>query len=196
MTGPYQGRKGAVYNDLQVISDGAASLRFTIKTGMGSEPGADGFSFTIVDVADPSELETLLGSAAAGGGLGYGFGGEYGSWIGDAITVEIDTWYNNGGGETEHVDPTQQNHIAVTQNADPANHLVWFEVPDVEDFQPHTIRVDIWGNTLRVWYDGEQVIDQGIVLNFKGGHMFFTGSTGYYYNYHIFDDLEILHQCQ
>jgi hypothetical protein len=196
MTGPYQGRKGAVYNDLQSISNGVASIRFSITTGGGSNPGADGFSFTIIDVANPADLESLLSVAEGGGGLGYGMGGVYGDWVGDAITVEIDTWYNQLNSSEYHTDPTTENHIAITRNADPSDHLVWFEVPNVEDYQSHTIRVDILGNGLRVWYDGNSAIDQPVSFNFKGGHMFFTGSTGYYYNYHIFDDLEILHSCQ
>ena len=196
MTGPYQGRKGAVYNSLQSISNGLASIRFSITTGGGSVPGADGFSFTIIDVANPADLENLLGVAEGGGGLGYGIGGAYGNWVGDAITVEIDTWYNQLNNSEYHTDPTSENHIAITRSGDPSDHLVWFEVPNVEDYQSHTIRVDILGNGIRVWYDGESAIDQPVSLNFKGGHMFFTGSTGYYYNYHVFDDLEILHSCQ
>ena len=125
---------------LQSISNGVASIRFSITTGGGSSPGADGFSFTIIDVANPADLESLLSVAEGGGGLGYGMGGVYGDWVGDAIPVEIDPWYNQLNSSEYHTDPTTENHIAITRNADPSDHLVWFEVPNVEDYQSHTIR--------------------------------------------------------
>jgi hypothetical protein len=33
-------------------------------------------------------------------------------------------------------------------------------------------------------------------LQFRGGYIFFSGSTGYYTNYHRFDDLNVVHTCQ
>ena len=197
MTGNGQGMKGAVYNNQDVISQGAASIRFTLQTGNGMNTGADGFAFTIINISNSNDLADWLTQASSGSGLAYGIGGAYGNWTGDAVTVEIDTWHNVYNGTNElHTDPTNVSHIAVTKNADPGDHLVWFEVPTVEDFQPHTIRVDTFGGILRVSYDGTEVINQQVPLNFKGGQMFFSGSTGWATNYHIFDDLEILHDCQ
>lgn len=196
MTGIAQGRKGAVYNIQDSISQGAASIRFTLRTGGGLNGGADGFAFTIIN-ANPNDLAGLLDLAWSGGGMAYGISGPYGSWSGNAITVEIDTWHNVYNGTNEvHTDPTNISHIAVTKNADPSNHIVWFEVPSVEDYQDHSIRVDIYAGKLRVFYDGTEVINQSVNINFKGGQMFFSGSTGWATNYHIFDDLDIVHDCQ
>ena len=60
----------------------------------------------------------------------------------------------------------------------------------------HLEQVDLLGDRLRISYDGEQVIEQNTSLIFKGGYMFFSGSTGAATNEHRFDDLRILHQCQ
>jgi hypothetical protein len=196
MTGIDKGQKGQVSNSLDSISDGVVSIRFTLKTGGGINGGADGFAFTIIDVSNPSDLDSLMNDANPGGGLGYGLGGSHGSWVGDAVTVEIDTYKNEISQGHPHDEPTPQNHIAITKNADAGAHLAWYDVPNVEDFQPHSIRVDIYSGTLRVWYDGAEVINEAVTIGFKGGHMFFSGSTGWSTNYHIFDDLDIYHQCQ
>jgi len=196
MTGIASGQKGQVYNSLESISDGVVSIRFTLKTGGGLNNGADGFAFTIIDVSNPNDLVPLLNDANSGGGLAYGLGGSHGNWVGDAVTVEIDTYRNQISQGHPHDEPTSQNHIAITENADPGNHLAFYEVPGVEDLQPHSIRVDIFAGTLRVWYDGVEVINQAVTIGFKGGHMFFSGSTGWATNYHIFDNLDIYHQCQ
>ena len=197
MTGISQGKKGAVYNTQDTISSGVTSIRFTLQTGGGLNSGADGFAFTIIDIGNPQDLVTWLEQARSGGGLAYGFGGVYGNWVGDALTVEIDTWHNTYNGTNEfHTDPTTASHIALTKNADPSNHMIWFETPTVEDYQPHPIRVDILNGAVRVFYDGSEVINQAVSVNFKGGQMFFSGSTGWATNYHVFDGLEILHECQ
>ncbi len=197
MTGTYSGRKGAVYNKVDSIASGTASIRFTLKTGNGINGGADGFAFTVIDVATATELDTWIAQAQSGGGMGYGIGGEFGAFTGDALTVEIDTWNNTYNGTNElHSDPTPNSHIALTQNADPGDHLVFFDTPNVEDFQPHDLRVDIVPGAVKVFYDGTEVINENPQLSFKGGQMFFSGSTGWATNNHIFDNLEILHDCQ
>lgn len=198
MTGIEMGRAGAVYNTVEVISSGMASIQFTLTTGGGINGGADGFAFTIVEVQDADTLLALLNAANAGGGLGYAVGGSHAdedfTLTGDAITVEIDTFYNSGG--NRHTDPTSQNHIAITQNADPGDHLVWFPVPSIEDLQPHTVRVDILDGLMRIAFDGNIVIEEEVSIAFKGGYMFFSGSTGWASNFHRFDDLRILHNCR
>ena len=95
-----------------------------------------------------------------------------------------------------HVDPTPLNHIAITRNGDPGDHVAWFPVPNIEDLMPHTVRVDMLDGMMRVSFDGMQVIEQEIIFRFKGGYIFFSGSTGYATNYHRFDHLKILHNCQ
>lgn len=198
MTGIQMGRAGAVYNNVDVISSGLASIEFTLTTGGGINGGADGFAFTIVEVSSSNELLALLNAANQGGGLGYGVSGSHAgedfTLRGEAVTVEIDTFYNQT--PNIHTDPTPQNHIAITRNGDPGDHLVWFPVPGIEDLQPHTVRVDILDGLMRITFDGEVVIEQEVNLAFKGGYMFFSGSTGWATNYHRFDDLTILHNCR
>ena len=172
MTGTAQGRKGAVFNTVDAISSGVASIQFTLTTGGGRNGGADGIAFTVVEVPSADQLRTLLDGASTGGGLGYGVGGGYAdsdfTLNGDALTVEIDTWFNRQNNTTErHTDPTSVNHIAITQNADPGDHIAWFEVPNVEDLQPHTVRVDLTGDLMRITYDGQIVIEQPVNFTFK-----------------------------
>ncbi len=197
MTGTGQGKNGAVYNKVESIASGVASIRFTLKTGNGMNGGADGFAFTIINVPTTTELENWIAQANSGGGMGYGVGGASGGFTGDALTVEIDTWHNTYNGSNEfHTDPTTNSHIAITKNADPGEHLVYFDTPNVEDFQPHDLRVDIVPSNIKVFYDGSEVINENPQLAFKGGQMFFSGSTGWATNHHIFDNLEIYHDCQ
>ena len=190
------GRK-AVYNKVESIASGVASIRFTLKTGNGLNGGADGFAFTIINISSVEDLDNWIGQAQSGGGMGYGIGGEFGSFTGDALTVEIDTWHNTYNGTNElHTDPTTSSHIALTRNANPGDHIVYFDTPDIEDFQSHDLRVDIVPNNITVDYDGSEVINENLQVAFKGGQMFFSGSTGWATNNHIFDNLEIHHDCQ
>ena len=114
-------------------------FKFTLTTGGGINDGADGFAFTIVEIADPEELSALLDGAATGGGLGYGVDGGYTDPdfnLPGSAAVEIDTWFNQQDDVQRHT--TSVNHIAITQNADAGDHIAWFEVPNIEDLQPHT----------------------------------------------------------
>ena len=193
MTGIQTGKKGAVYNTVDEIQRGIASIQFTIVTGGGSGGGADGFAFTVVELNDSETFLDLLNAAAAGGGLGYGVSGPHAgddySLEGDAFTVEIDTWNNP-------FDPTPQNHVAVTQNGDASDHVTWFEVANIEDLMPHIIKIDFLNESMRITFDGEVIIERDVPFLFKGGYMFFSGSTGWATNYHRFDDLNILHGCE
>ena len=200
MTGIETNRVGAVYNDSESILSGLASIEFTLITGGGIGGGADGFAFTIVELDDPNTFSTLINAANRGGGLGYAVGGahleaDY-TLDGEALTVEIDTWYNDASRGARHSDPTVQNHLAITRNGDPGDHIAWHEVPTIEDLMPHTVRVDFVDESMRIAYDGELVIEQDITFTFKGGYMFFSGSTGAASNYHRFDEVQILHGCQ
>ena len=78
----------------------------------------------IWDVESPEALTDLFDVASTGGGLAYGVGGARGDWVGNAFHIEFDTWYNqfNGGNEF-HTDPTRQNHVAITLDGDPGNHV-------------------------------------------------------------------------
>ena len=189
-----QASQGAVFNPNVRIPSGTASIRFTVQTGNGIHNGADGLALTIIDVENPSSLEELILSAPPGGGLGYGVGGDEGFWTGDALTIEIDTWPNVEA--HENYDPTEENHIAITRNADPSQHVIWSAVPDIEDFQPHDIQVDITPEDMRIYYDGQEIAHQRKPDFFNGGYLFLSGSTGWATNRHRVSDLEILHTCQ
>ena len=188
-----QASQGAVFNPDLHIPNGSASIRFTVQTGNGIHNGADGLALTIIDVEDPSTLEELIASAPPGGGLGYGIGGPNGSWEGEALTIEIDTWPNLE--EYEDYDPTEQSHIAITRNADPSNHVLWSPVPEVEDYAPHDIQIEITEESLRILFDGEELAHQKMPDDFTGGYIFLSGSTGWATNHHRVSDLEILHDC-
>ena len=52
------------------------------------------------------------------------------------------------------------------------------------------------GEDVTVLMDDSIVIDGNVPgLSFKGGFIGFTGTTGYYTNYHRFDDLEVQEAC-
>lgn len=199
MTGISSGQAGAAYNDSENIQSGLASLEFTLSTGGGINGGADGFAFSIAELEDAQALLDLINAANNGGGLGYAVSGAHAepdyTLPGEMLTVEIDTWYNRPGGN-RHSDPTPQNHLAITRNGDPGDHIAWFEVAQIEDLLPHTVRVEFIAGSMRVFFDGVLAIEQEITFTFKGGYMFFSGSTGYATNYHRFDHLKILHECQ
>ena len=189
-----QASQGAVFNPNVRIPDGSVSIRFTVQTGNGINHGADGLALTIIDIDDPSTLEALIASAPPGGGLGYGIGGPNEFWEGNALTIEVDTWPNVE--EHEDYDPTTDSHIAIMRGADPSNHVIWSSVPDIEDFTPHDVQIDITPESMRILYDGEELARQRNPAAFTGGYVFLSGSTGWATNHHRVSDLEILHDCR
>ena len=84
----------------------------------------------------------------------------------------------------------------ITRNADPSQHIIWSTVPDIEDFQPHDVQVDITPEDMRIYYDGQEIAHQRKPASFNGGYLFLSGSTGWATNRHRVSDLEILHTCQ
>ena len=199
MTGILQGKKGAVYNTAEYVFPGSVSIRFDVLTGGGSGSGADGFAMTIVETDDTSDLPTLLNAAKSGGGLAYASQGSYGNPVEfEAFTVEIDTWHNVYNGNNEfHTDPTQDDHVELTLNLDAGNSIAYTSAGEIEDQAWHTIRVDVVGTEVKVWLDGVLKVEQDVpALNFRGGYIVFSGSTGYYTNYHRFENLEIIHDCK
>ena len=201
LTGLAQGRAGSIYYLGDTLAEGDVEINLRISTGACNPPGpcssfaegADGFAMNIWSVASVPELEGILDIAANGGGLGYGVSGLYGSRVVDSFHIEFDTYYNRND---IHTDPTSLPHIGITQNGDPENHLIYRETPDLENNQWHDITLSIQGSRVRVMYDGTMAIDQDVPgLSFKGGFLGFSGSTGYYYNYHRIDDLQIVQSC-
>ena len=197
MTGDIRDRQGAIFNIVPLVSAGDVSIRFKIMTGPNVDTGADGFAMSIFDASSVAQLESIIAAAGNGGGLGYGVSGGYGSFEVSGFHIEFDTWPNHYNGNTElHTDPTEENHVAVTLDGDPGNHVLWEEIPNIEDMQWHEVTVEINGIHVRVTLDGTEVIDGDVQgLDFKGGYLGFSGTTGYYHNYHRFDDLQILQEC-
>ena len=207
LTGNERGRKGAIYKVSESIEPGNVRLAFRISTGQCDAPGvcnfdastaADGFAMNIWDVDSPDALGAIFDTAQSGGGLAYGVGGPYGDFEGNAFHIEFDTWYNqfNGGNEF-HTDPTRQNHVAVTLDGNPGNHVAFAELPSIEDNRWHEVELVIDGDRVRITIDGQSVIDQRVDgLDFKGGYIGFSGTTGYYTNYHRFDELRTRPACE
>ena len=79
--------------------------------------------------------------------------------------------------------------------SDPAQSVTFHEVPNIEDLEPHHIQVDILPNRLKIYLDGALAVDHEESLIFKGGFLFFSGSTGAATNYHRIESVEILHEC-
>jgi len=207
LTGNERARKGAIYKVDQGIEAGDLRLAFRISTGHCDEPGpcrfdqsvaADGFAMNIWSVDAPADLAPLFERAHTGGGLAYGVGGDYGDFTGDAFHIEFDTWYNRFNGSNEfHTDPTELNHVAVTLDGNPGNHVAFAAIPHIEDNAWHAGELVINGDHVRVALDGDDVIDQRVAgLDFKGGYVGFSGTTGYYTNYHRFDDLRTQPACE
>ena len=205
MTGNLQGKKGAIFNVVDRINPGNVVLRFKFSTGQCYEPGvcssgdgADGFAMSVLDFTSESEVDAFFAAASTGGGLGYGVSGGYGTMDVTGFHIELDTWKNNYNGNSEfHTDPTGEDHIAITLNGDPGNHHLWAEIPDLEDNKWHVAQVEIVGHHVEVLVDDVTIIDDEIPsLDFKGGLVGFSGTTGYYTNYHRFDELEIQEECQ
>ncbi len=197
LTGNFQDRAGQLFNTDDVVSPGDVGIRFSIQTGPNVGNGADGFALSIIDAADPADLAAILATTANGGGLAYGYGGPYGSLVRDALHVEIDTWHNVYNGTTElHTDPTPDNHIAITLDGNPGDHLLWAPVPDIEDMAWHEVVVDIEGDHIHLELDNVTLIDDTLTgWSFRGGYIGFSGSTGFYTNVHRVDDLQILDEC-
>ena len=198
MTGLEQGKRGAIFSSSQALSEGDVHLSFRFYTGPNDFTGADGFAMSIFDVPDEPTLAALLDGVTAGGGLGYGVAPPYGDWEGNAFHIEIDTYYNNPAtsGDELHLDPTSNDHIAITLDGNPAEHLLVYDAGNIEDSTWHLVEIDIQGSDISVWLDEVQIIDDVIPgFAFKGGFLGFSGVTGYYFNYHRFDDLTLLDAC-
>ena len=179
-----QGRQGAYYNTETWIQPGDLSIRMTIQTGNGIHGGADGLALTVIN---------LVENALPGGGIGYAIMEDSEEWSGEALTVEIDTFENTG--DYEHTDPTRFDHIGITENANPDQHLAWVDTPNISNFETHDIRVDIVQNNIHIYLDDTLILKQQTDVQFQGGYVFLSGSTGWATNQHIVHDLEVFHGC-
>jgi hypothetical protein len=189
MTGNEKSKKGAIFKVSEQVDAGDVTISFRIWTGEGINGGADGFAMSVVAAADKAELEAIMSAANPGGCLFYGVSGACGDLAVDAFHIEFDTWRNTGDPNT---DPTPSNHVAITLDGDPDNHVLWADAPTLEDASWHAVEIDIDGSLVRVRLDGAPIIDGAVpALDFAGGFIGFSGSTGYATNFHRFDDLVI-----
>jgi len=197
MTNNLQGRKGAIFNLIDTVTPGDVSISFSIRTGPNVGNGADGFAMSVINASSVTELETVIAASASGGGLAYGYGGAWGPHVVQGFHVEIDTWHNVYNGTNEHhTDPTTENHIAVCLDGDPGNCPLFSPVPNIEDNTWHLVEVEVSGSFVTVRLDNMDVIAADVPgLTFRGGFIGFSGSTGFYTNYHSFDNLQILEEC-
>lgn len=205
MTQNIRDRRGAILYTGNPISQGDIRIRFDISTGQCNEPGvcastatgADGFAMSIIETSTVDDVRGILERAQGGGGLGYGVSGGYGTEVITAFHIEFDTWYNQLNDAEYHTDPTTENHIGITLNGDPGNHILWAALPNLEDNNWHSVAIDVVGSTVTVRFDDVVVAEEEVEgLVFKGGWLAFTGVTGYYSNYHRFDNLVITEACE
>lgn len=199
LTGLGTGARGAIFNVEDVVNPGNVRISFRIYTGGGAGSGADGFAMSVMNARDVSELEQWIGDFSTGGCMAYGLTGGCGGYSVEEVEsfhIEFDTWYNTPGDGSGVLDPTENDHVAITLNGDPATHVLWADLGDFEDSRWHDVVLDIQGARVMVTFDGALVIDEVVEgLAFKGGYIGFTGSTGLYTNWHRFDDLQILEEC-
>jgi hypothetical protein len=204
MTQNERSRAGAIVNTGTQISEGNIRIQFDISTGQCDTPGpcsifaqgADGFAVSIWETSSAAETVTLLEGAAIGGGLGYGVSGYYGDVTVNAFHIEFDSFYNEMIGDEYHEDPTWQSHVAITLNGDPGNHVLFAELPTLENNEWHSVEIAVVGPRVTISYDGDVVADDEVPgLSFKGGFLSFTGVTGFETNYHRFDNLLLSESC-
>ena len=94
------------------------------------------------------------------------------------------------------VPPTSADHIAITLDGDPGNHVLWQPVGELEDLVWRRIEVSTQGNQVTVTMDGATIISDTINgFAFEGGFIGVSGSTGAETNYHRFDNLQIFDRC-
>ena len=194
MTGNITWREGQVAYLEKQLPAGDLSIAFDILTGGGT--GADGFAVSIINVPSVQDLVPIIQAANDGGCLGYGVNGggscESGIEV-DAFHIEFDTWYN---AESFIADPTSENHVAITLDGHPGIHYLWAAIPTIEDSQWHEVLVETEGDSVVVTMDGVDVIKGDIPdLNFEGGWVTFSGTTGSVTNYHRFDNMQIRDEC-
>ena len=164
---------GTAFSTASIVNAEQVEIEFLFYVSGGS--GADGFSLTALDV---DRMTGFVGST--GGGIGYaGMPG----W-----SIEVDTYYNSN-------DPTPADHVAFAFDGAVGNPVIWTPLPEMEDGQWHTMRVEVNAPHVLVEIDGTVYLDQNITgnLNFPA-YIGFTAATGSLTNYHRIDALTVTEQ--
>lgn len=191
ITGNAGSRSGHIYWTTRPVKPGDFSIAFDFATGGGGNGGADGYAVNIVAVPTIEELESYIDATANGGCLGYGSSGPCGGHAVTSLHVELDTWYN-----PEYADQSDNSHIAIARNGDPSDVLLYIEIP-FEDLTWRRVEVRGQGTVLTVLLNGVVVASKDIPnFRFEGGFLGVSGSTGWAYNYHRFDNLEVRDRCE
>ena len=183
LTPPQGSSGGSVFNTqaIALTNDYSFSTRFTFNIGSNGDTiygpiGADGIAFVI-----QTQSNTVGGT---GGGLGY-------AGISPSVAVEFDT-YSNGTDPGFNGDLTANNHIAIMENGDQANHLAYSILPKQELDSGYDITAFIDYNSVtdllqvRWSTDGSRPDDAGLSYTIDLASLFgadpvyvgFTGSTG------------------
>jgi hypothetical protein len=199
MTGNLTHKKGSIFNIGRELNRGDTRLRFKVSTGQCFTPGtscrssdgADGFAMSVFDVDTVAALEALVADAGDGGCLMYGVSGVCGTHVVGGFHIEFDTWNNL------EYDPTDADHVAITLDGNPGNHVLWTPIGDLENNQWHQVEVALAGEHIEVELDSHVVIEGDVPgFSFKGGFIGFSGTTGNLTNYHRFDDLQVEENCR
>ncbi|MCB9663905.1 MAG: hypothetical protein H6732_07315 [Alphaproteobacteria bacterium] len=204
ITGFQGSSRGSIWYTRRKVDPGNVELRFRIATGGLGNTGADGYAVSVVDVPELSDLEAYLAGVSNGGCLGYGVESGCGNGTIDHINafhLEFDTWANSNSPNTDPVPAdgtTRENHVAVTLDGDPSNHVLWERVV-LETAVPqwHDVVVTFRRDRVRVLFDGDVLLEGRIPgFTFDGGWIGVSGSTGWAYNEHRFDDLQLRDRCE
>ena len=172
LTAPVGTQAGTAFQTMSTVVSDLLEIEWEFYVSGGT--GADGISLTMLDV---DRMTSFVGGT--GGGIGY-----YGlpGW-----SLEIDTWYNS-----EHSDPTTQDHVSVHIDGDINTPMAWATLPEMEDLAWHVGKVEVLGSHLKFWVDGVLYIDEHIDgLTPFDGYVGFTAATGGSTNWHLIDALEV-----
>ena len=170
LTSPMANQAGTAFSTVTTVNAQQVEIEFLFFVSGGS--GADGFSLTALDA---SRMTGFVGST--GGGIGYaGMPG----W-----SIEVDTYYN-------HSDPTSADHVAFTFDGDVHSPVLWSQLPEMEDNQWHTMRVEVNDPHVLVEIDGTVYINDTVSGNLAfPAYVGFTAATGSLTNFHLIDSLMV-----
>lgn len=181
---------GAIWSKKKLNINKDFEFKAFIYLGNAQKKAGDGITFTLHN--DPRG-EKALGSDGSGIGAYSGNGGNQSDWIRNAISIEFDTYYNNGSkdpmdgdlnknGERGHVavvTPSADNnrkgqHSSVYYPGDYLSNGKWRQLIVSWSAQNKTLTYDIPGGTTKSYYISNPEAQFG--GNFV--HWGFTGSTG------------------
>lgn len=177
LTEPKNWQVGVIWLKEEISAPFTAKFRY--KAGGGT--GADGLVFIFYKNTNYTPCgHRYLGFTACPGSPG-----------GDSVPgygIEFDNYDN---WEFDHyVDPSG-NHIALIKDH-AKNHIIYVNDSRTEDNKWHNVTVEVDVSSVKVVLDGETLFTWSGTLNRTFGGIGFSASTGFYNNWHIIDDVEII----